>query len=359
MGATMRKLLFINSCLTSGGSEKVMTMLANEFSGRGYSVSMVLLREKEDAYTVDGKVELIRFHYRSKNKIAIGIQRFFKLRKVLKTGKYNAAISFMYDINMMSLLSNIGINIPMYISERADPNSRKHSYLYHYLEEIVYSKAARLILQTEQIKSYYSKRLQKKICVIPNPIDNKTIIPYNDVRDKRIVAVGRMSPQKNFQLLINTFARFVQSHKEYTLEIYGEGVLRDELSSQIEKLKICDKVKLMGYVPDVIDRIRTSGMYISTSNYEGISNSMLEAMALGIPCICTDCPVGGAAMVISDSKDGFLIPMNDENILLDRMEFLADNCNIASELGKAATSVRARFALQRIADIWEKTITES
>lgn len=358
----MKRMLFINSSLSSGGSEKIMTMLANQFSRMGYAVSMVLLREKQEVYHVDSNVKLIKIHYCSSNKLSIALIRFKKLRSLLKSGDYDLAVSFMYDINIFSLLANMGVNLPLFISERADPRSRDVKFhtskIYSNLEFLLYRKATGIILQTELIRNYYPQKLQEKINVIANPINSDEITPYKGTRDKKIVAIGRLTKQKNYPLLLKTFASYSMIHTDYVLEIYGSGELRHEIENQIKLLNISKKVHLMGFFPDVLDKIKNAGMYISTSNYEGISNSMLEAMALGIPCICTDCPVGGAALVINDGENGFLVPTNDENILLDRMELITLNAEVADKISKSATYVKERFSLKNIALEWEKVFNK-
>ena len=160
----MKRMLFINSSLSSGGSEKIMTMLANQFSRMGYAVSMVLLREKQEVYHVDSNVKLIKIHYCSSNKLSIALIRFKKLRSLLKSGDYDLAVSFMYDINIFSLLANMGVNLPLFISERADPRSRDVKFhtskIYSNLEFLLYRKATGIILQTELIRNYYPQKLQ-------------------------------------------------------------------------------------------------------------------------------------------------------------------------------------------------------
>lgn len=350
----MKKILFINSCLTSGGSERVMTLLANEFADRGYKVSMILLREKEDTYTVDKRVKVIRFHYKFKSKICIAVKRLFLLRQEFKRDTYDIAIAFMYDINLISIICNLGINTPLLISERADPNSLRHGKLYRKIENRLYMKSKQLILQTEQIKSYFSKEMQRQATVIPNPININIQPVYGGRRDKRIVAIGRLTEQKNFSLLIDSFFEIHKRYPEYILEIYGEGPLLKVLQAQVEKLGLTDHVIFPGYVTDILKRIERAALYVSSSNYEGISNSMLEAMALGIPSVCTDCPVGGAAMVIKNNENGILVPVKDKASLTNAIAKIIEDPAFAEKIAHNAVFVRETFSIKKIADLWEK-----
>lgn len=337
-----------------------MTLLANHFFRKGYNVSMILIREKEEVYEVDDNIELIRFHYTNKSKIRIALKRYIKLRQILRNKKYDAVVSFMYDINIFVLLSNIGMGQPIFVSERANPLDRDNifdsSKLYRYIECQLYKKATGIILQTEKIRNAYPQFLQKKIMIIPNPINANDIIPYHEEKKDKIVAVGRLTEQKNYRLLIYAFEEFVKNYPNYILEIYGEGELRQQLETQIAEAKLENRVFLKGYVADVLNMIKDAKMYISSSNYEGISNSMLEAMALGIPCICTDCPVGGAAFVIDNGINGILIPMNNISALKKNMCRLAENEELRKKIGKSAEQVRERFSLESIAAEWEEVL---
>lgn len=349
----MKKILFVNSCLSSGGSEKVMTLLANQFCKMDYDVTMVLLREKPKIYYVADSVDLVEFHYSSNNKIIIALQRLTKLRALLKNGNYNVVVSFMFDINMTTLIAGIGIDIPIFISERADPQNRGVGKLYEKIESIFYNRAAGLVLQTDLVKEFYAQRVKTPLCVIPNPIviDER---PYQGIREKRVVAVGRLSEQKNFSMLLTAFEEFARKFPDYTLDIYGEGPLKESLLKLVCELGIENKVNFKGYVNNVLENIKSASMYVSTSNYEGISNSMLEAMAIGLPTICTDCPVGGAAFVIENGVNGFLIPLNDKDSLVKYLKKLATDIELSDRLSMTAIKVRERFAVERIANEWEK-----
>lgn len=349
----MKKILFVNSCLSSGGSEKVMTLLANQFCKMDYDVTMVLLRVKPKSYYVEESVNLVEFCYSSNNKIIIALQRLAKLRQLLKNGKYDVVVSFMFDINMTTLLAGIGIRVPIIISERADPQNRGVGKLYEKIENILYNRAAGLVLQTDLVKNFYAQRVNTPLCVIPNPIVINER-EYKGIRENRIVAVGRLCEQKNFPMLLSAFKEFVRKFPYYTLEIYGEGPLKESLLKLACDLEIGSKVDFKGYVNNVLEHIKTASMYISTSNYEGISNSMLEAMAMGIPTICTDCPVGGAAFIIENGVNGFLIPVNDKDSLVKKIEILASDIELREKLSAAAINVRTKFAVETIANEWEK-----
>lgn len=147
--------------------------------------------------------------------------------------------------------------------------------------------------------------------------------------DNRIVAVGRLSNQKNYQMLIEAFSIIKDDFPQCNLEIYGEGPLRDELDSLIKKYGLSDRVFLMGAFPDVLERIYGSRLFVMSSKYEGMPNALMEAMSMGIPVISTDCPCGGPSELIQDGVNGFLCENGDPVALSRKMSYVLrkDNLN--------------------------------
>ena len=185
--------------------------------------------------------------------------------------------------------------------------------------------------------------------VIPNPLEPKEE-PYAGAREKRIVAVGRLNVQKNHKLLLRAFAAFTKGHSGYVLEIYGQGEQEAELRALAGKLEIDGSVIFKGFSTHVLSDIRTASMYVLSSDYEGISNSMLEAMALGLPVIATDCPIGGSRMYIRDGVNGLLVPVGDAGALAGAMGKLADDPAIGERLGAEAVKLREELTVSKIAD---------
>ena len=350
-----KKILFVNSTLTAGGSEKVMTILANEFLKLDYDVDMVLIREsKKENYFVDKKINLIRFNYKNSNKVLKIVERIIKLRKLIKNNKYDTIISFMHEINSQVLVSSLGLKTNVIVSERCDPASRNVSKLVSSFENNIYRLAKYVVLQTEQIKKQYPKYLQKRFVVIPNPISNNIPI-YNGPRANKIVSAGRLSPQKNFNLLIDAF-KDISSKYDFKLYIYGDGILKRDLESKIKEYNLQDRIFLPGYVSNVDEIIKDAKIYVCSSNYEGISNSMLEAMAMGIPTISTDCPVGGSRMMINDHENGILIPVNNKEKLINAMVEILEDEKLFCTLSENGKKINDRLNSRKITLEWEKLL---
>ena len=197
-----------------------------------------------------------------------------------------------------------------------------------------------------------TKSIQKKGVVIPNPINDQ--IPYFDVkeREKVIMSAGRLKPQKNYPLLIRAFAKFSASFPDYYLDIYGEGYLLEELVALADELGVKEKVRFKGFCSDIFPIMAKVGMFVMSSDYEGISNSMLEAIAIGTPTICTDCPVGGARQMIEDQVNGMLVPLGDVDALAAAMCKVAGDKEFAEMLGNNGKKIREKYPIEVIAEKW-------
>ena len=352
-----KKILFINSSLTDGGSERVMTLLANNFANKeNYKISMILVRQKqEETYKLDDKINCIRIKYKYQNRLFKAIKRIYKIRKIMKKNNYDAIISFMYDINFITLLAGIGLNKKIIISERGNPKKEnKKNIMIPILRKSLYLLCYKIVFQTEQAKEFFPRYISKKGVIIPNPVSKDLPSRQIDKIQNKIIAVGRLVEQKNFSMLLNSFYEFHKHYPNYELYIYGDGGLRNSLEHQIKKMELKDNVFLPGFVLDVNERMKNAKMYISTSNYEGISNSMIESLAMGVPTICTDCPVGGAKMMIKNNINGILIPVGDEDALLKAMLKIAKDEKFSLYLSNNALKVREEFSIDNILKKWEE-----
>ena len=279
--------------------------------------------------------ELTRYQNRIDNLRSAGIQDVNQkyLDRVMKESAAEVVIPFLPIISLYTLIANIGLRKKVIMSERADPRAQFNNLPWKdkignfFMRKCgLYSLADWMVFQTPDAQSYYSEKIQKKSSIIPNPLDtDKLPERYDGEREKRIVAAGRFSEEKNFALLIDGFATFHESFPDYTLTIYGEGALRKDYEMQIQELGLGECVKLPGFASNLPEEINKAAMYISTSNHEGISNSMLEALGMGIPTIVTDCPVGGSKMFVHTGENGILIPMNDKKALVEAMTKIVEN----------------------------------
>ena len=348
--------MFLNSSLDSGGSERVMSIIANGLAEKKYDVTMALLRDKKRVYYVNDDVNVVQFKYKSSNKLNKFFSRFFQYRELLKKVKPDVIISFMWDINLFTIISSVGYKSKIIVSERAHPCMGTQNLFRKFGQKYLYLLANKVVLQTDYVKKFFSTKVKAKAVVIPNPVEKRKAINYGNNNKKVIVAVGRLTEQKNFQLLIDSFSKFHKSFSDYRLEIYGDGPLKSVLQNMISNYGLNDYITLMGYASDVDSKMRQASFYVSSSNFEGISNSMLEALSIGLPCICTDCPVGGARLVIKNNVNGILIPVGDEIALIKAMNKIANDSDFASRLSKESLKVREEYSIDKIIKRWEELL---
>lgn len=341
----MKKIVFIIPNMTGGGTERVVALLANEYSVRGIPVTILLFAGKETAYPLDSRVEVISAGKPSGGNPLVQVARLYKMRRFYRKNKDCQIWAFSAMGAVFSAVAALGQRHFFLVSERNDPSRYDHRWL----RNLSYRRADIVVCQTPDAVERFPDGIRKKSVVVPNPLECREE-PFTGEREKRIVAVGRLNAQKNHRLLLYAFASFLKNHGDYLLELYGQGELEGELRALAAELSIDKNVIFKGFSDRVLFEIRMASMYVLSSDYEGISNSMLEAMALGLPVIATDCPVGGSRMYIKDGVNGFLVPVGDVDALANAMGRLAEEPGLGERLGREAMKLREELATSKIAD---------
>ena len=360
MQSKKMKIMFIVGALSRGGAEKVVSILSSECAEKGHDVSLVLLNNVEKTYTISDKIKILQID--ADDKKLREIIRMKTLRGFIRQVKPDVIVPFLPSVSLYTLIAGAGIRKNVIMSERADPNinirspklSKKEKIFHILMRQMeLFSLADHMVFQTPDAQAFYSKKLQKKSTVIPNPLDASALPErFEGKRDKRIVAAGRFSDEKNFPMLIRAFARFREDFPDYILELCGEGALKGEFDALCSKLNIQENILMPGFVSDLADRMVNAAMYVSTSNHEGISNSMLEALGMGVPTIVTDCPIGGAKMFVKTDENGILIKMNDEDALVEAMIKIASDEGYAESISKNAVKIREELNAKKITEKW-------
>ncbi len=342
------KILFTIANMVGGGSERVLANLANDFVNKGHEVAILMTAGNDIAYELDSKVKTFSIGSRTGGSVIGRIKRIFAMRKAFRQDKNQVIVSFGTETNMFALLAGIGLKNKIVISERNDPNQCGFAKL----RDMIYPLAEGHVFQTEDAKKCFSEKIQSKSVVIPNPLKEELPPACEGKRRKEIAAVGRLTPQKNHKILLKSFRLFCQKHPDYKLVVFGQGELEKELKNMTKELGLEDKVVWKGFATDVLEQIRESAMYVLSSDYEGISNSLAEAMAIGLPVISTDCPIGGSKMCIEHGENGLLVPIRDEKALAEAMCYLAEHEEEAENMGKRACEIRKKLSQQNISNAW-------
>jgi len=213
------------------------------------------------------------------------------------------------------------------------------------------------VFQTQEQKDYFPEKLQQKSRIIMNQVNESFFEASHEGERRGIAAVGRLNHAKNQAMLIRAFSRIADKTDEKLL-IYGMGELYEELDALIKELGLEGRVKLMGSTNDVAGAIKGAKLFVMSSDYEGLPNALLEAMALGLPIVSTDCKGGGARMVIKQGENGLLCPVGDDKALAEAMLRLLDEPEYAAKLGRAAKLSAEDFRPQRVFRLWEDYVEE-
>lgn len=346
------KILFTVASMAGGGAERVISILASHLIGDGHQVMIVMTAGERVDYQLDPKIQVISIGGTSGGSMAKRLKRIQKLRALFRQNQDGVIVSFGLGSNFYTAAAHLGLKNRLVISERNDPAACPHPYF----RNRVFDCADRLVFQTQDALECFPRRLREKGCVIPNPISGTIIPPYKGTRKKTITAVGRLEPQKNYPLLLKAFAAFHEKCPAYTLHIYGRGEMLAALEELSQELGIAKAVRFEGYAWDVHEKIKDAGMYVLSSDYEGISNALLEAMALGLPVVATDCPIGGSKLCIAHEKNGLLVPVGDIKKMEEAMSRLASCEELADRLGEEAVKVRQRFSEETVMAEWNRVL---
>lgn len=349
----MKRVLFILPSLSKGGSERVFSIFANLMDDAGYSVGIVFMHSNEVAYPIHPTIQFFFPQISRKSFFHKLFGSFKKLDHVIRDFHPDLIIDpnyYRYSVWLARLR-----HIPIILSYRNDA-TRHRNHIRFFYKNLLFHMADYCFFQTETIRSCFISVAESKSTVIPNPLSEEIPAPYQGTREKDFVAVCRLEAQKNIPMLLRAFAKFSQAYPDYDLKIYGVGALQSVLEAQTVTLQIADKVRFMGFQTNVFDLIQKATAYCSSSDYEGLSNAMIEAMALGLPCIVTDCNGGGAREIIQDGENGILVPINDAEAMCAGMERVASDPAFAASLSINAEKIREKLSLKAITPLWWEMI---
>lgn len=356
----MKKVIFVTVSMGGGGSERIISILANYFAEQGFDVTIMMIVGNTVSYKLDSRIKLISIGEASGGSAVARVKRVKKMREVFRQSQDSTILAMTSVSSIFSLIASVGLKNPIIISERNHPNilnGKPYKKPMKLFRDFLYTRADVCVLQTEDARNYFRKRIADKSVVIPNPIPNTMRPFYTGDRENVIVTAGRLVAVKNHPMLLQAFAAFHKKYKDYILKIYGNGELEQDLKKMATDLDIEDYVQFIPFTEHLHEEICKCKMYISSSNSEGISNSILEAMALGIPTIATDCPIGGSKMCIKNEVNGILIPVGDTECLIKAMEKLAGDEEFAKQISQNAVKVRETFSQDNIISQWEDLIS--
>lgn len=354
----MKSILFITNSLGFGGAEKMLTFVARQLATRGYKVSIINLNKVPNYLSLQ-KQEINEDVQVFDIKASKSTEYIKNIIRVAKQVQAEVLIGFTAFPNMYAKIAGTILGIPSIMSERGDPTRTMSYTLKGKISRFIINRSKGGVFQTDGAMKFYGKGLQKRGKVIPNPIFVKGEVPVVNFeeREKTVVSVGRFdNRQKRYDVMIKAFKLFNDRHPEYILKLYGEGDDRDAIKDWCSELGILEKVKFMGLTKNAMQVISKDGMFVITSDYEGISNALLEAMAVGLPCVSTDHTPGGARYLITHGVNGLLAPIGEPEKIAEYMCKFAEDKELAKSCGEKAKEVLVKFAPEKIIDSWEEYI---
>lgn len=400
-----QQILFVLHTLSVGGAERQLSSVANEMARRGAQVQILLIdaptvlfdlhpavrvvcvNQKATAATAENtapcalfrmkkaprlsaveKIRLSWAHLFDKKRAQyLEQEAYLKLSFALPLREYLAqypdatVISCMTIPNLSTMMALQTLPNRAIFSDRTDPQTEyPPSSPYCRMKRRYYPRAQAAVFQTPQARDYYTFLPETKKYLIPNFIDGAKYPPrYTGQRRHVIVNFCRLQPVKNLPLLFDAFALLHGDAPDYRLEIYGEGAIRASLEQKIREMGMTQWITIHDFDLQIHEKIRDVAMFVSSSDREGISNSMLEAMAIGLPTVCTDCPAGGARMTIRDGENGLLVPVGDCRALYLAMKRLLEEEGLSERLSQNSVHIREELTLDRICGLWETAIEDA
>lgn len=352
----MKKIMFVIHALGYGGAGKMIVYLANHMSRMGFHCVIYVEEQLGKHYEVEENVKVIQETEFFKNYYTRHFQQIFQLRRRVKEINPDLVISFQTNQNALAVLATRGRHIPVIVSERGDPY--QYNNIVAKLKTFVINMAEGGVFQTHKAMEYYGKGLRERSCVIYNPCTvTFQAAPRWEQRRNEIAFVARFDiQQKRQDIMVKAFAEVAKKIPDIRLAFYGAGVEQEVIMKMAEEMAILDRIDFKGLVRDIPNAIRYARLFVMTSDYEGLPNALIEAMAVGLPCISTDCSPGGAAELIINKLNGILVPCGDEKKLAQAIERLLQNPTEAEAMGIEAQKITERLAPLKIFLQWSDYI---
>ena len=366
----MKLLIFIHS-LSAGGAERVTANLANYWADMGWALTIVTMTGRErDFYELHPDIRRIalRVDADSVNTFAAirhNLRRVRVLRAVLRREKPDVALGMMSTANCLLSIASMGAGIPAIGSERSYPPLLPLHWFWSVMQRLTYPLASCVVAQTGIVGEWLEKYCPgSRVKVIPNPVVwplplNKPIVDpraWIAPDRKALLAVGRLGPEKGFDLLLDAFASMVKDFPDWDLVILGKGPEREALEAKRTVLGLEGRVFMPGRAGNVGAWYDRADLYVMTSDYEGFPNTLLEAMAHGLPAVSFDCETGPREMIRHEVNGLLVPPVKGYQGLASALRCLMRNDALLSRMGEAACEVRERFSMETVREFWAEAL---
>lgn len=353
------KILFVSGNMCNGGAQRVIANVSNSLAEKGYDVRLLLFSRNTKEYPISDKVKITALGQTFEEYSQISsLSRMKLIRKYLKETKPDVAVGFL-EGGYALFLSSFGMKLKKVSSARINPQHIMTAKgLRAEINRRWFFHSDAVVLQTESQMEYVPEKLKRKSVIIANPVPEYVLkgkCESYQPKCRKLVMVGRLDDQKNYPMAFRAIQLVKERYPDVHLDVFGKGILDDELSNLLKEMNLTENVSMCGWTQNALEEYRKHDMFLMTSDMEGMPNALMEAMAVGLPCISTDCETGPADL-IEDGVNGYLVSVNDHAALAEKMiHFMEmpfeERCSIAM---KAHESMKKKFNIEIIAKKWEQ-----
>lgn len=353
------KIGFLISDLNAGGAERATSSLANYFSQHGHEVEIITFKDVDSFYPLNDKVEHLRLGFDeialslSLKRIFGALKRMLKIRSFIKKRKLDVLIGMSFSMTWYTVLATKLTKTKSIGTERNNPYKYKATKINSFLRRFFYKFCDGYVFQTKKASRFFTDKLKKRDVIIPNAIFNETVYSLNvpAQREKLICAVGRLNKQKRFDILIDAFASIADKIPEHRMVIFGEGELRTELEEKIASLSLEERISLPGTDSQAVKVVNRADVFVLSSDLEGMPNVLMEAMAMGVPCVSTRCDMGPEEL-IENEKNGILVEVGNAGQIAQAMLNIIENPALADKLSANARELLKTHSIEAISEKW-------
>jgi GalNAc-alpha-(1->4)-GalNAc-alpha-(1->3)-diNAcBac-PP-undecaprenol alpha-1,4-N-acetyl-D-galactosaminyltransferase len=362
------KLTLVSSSLSVGGAERVMSIIANYWAAKGWKITILTFDDGSQApfYDLDHRIDVRPLAIESQDgaKISLfsikdNLGRIQILKQAIVASRPDVVISFVNTTNMLTLLACWGLNLRTIVCEHVHPDSNQLNKVNKLLQKSIYRRADLITVQTHAALSFFPPDRYKTF-VIPNPVElpiSEAIESQLYTDDRHLLAIGKLIPQKGFDLAIEAFAQVANNHPEWTLTILGEGEMRSKLEKLCAKFGLEDRVFMPGVVKNVDAHLRKADIFVLPSRFEGFPVTLCEAMACGVPVIASNC-LSGPREILHDGIDGMLVAPENIDALALGLNRLMSDPGKRQYFSHHAPKVLDRFGVEPVMAIWNRAIEQ-
>ena len=360
-----QRITLVIPAIVSGGAERVMATLANHWAAGGRAVTLLTLDDGREPpfFPLNPAIDRRPLGIAGESGGALAavrnnLSRIRRVRRAIAASKPDVVLSFLDTTNVLTLLATRGLGVPVVVEEHTDPSQKAIGH-WEPLRRLFYPRADRVVVLSEESRAAFRRSVRARAVVMPNPIviEPPSAVPTLRGERKTLIAIGRLGPEKGFDLLLDAFARVAHDHPDWDLVVWGEGRLRPELEKQRDRLGLGGRARFPGRTASPHDELRRADLFAMSSRREGFPMALGEAMACGLPAVSTDCP-SGPRQLIQPGVDGVLVPPGDPAALASALDLLMGDPVLRARLAVHAPEVLDRFGIERISARWDELFGE-